>query len=550
MQSTTNGEHEIMPEAKPEVAHHEEPLNAVPEKEHPVQDGDISAKWLAEYTGPRRDITSQENSVVRNKIDKVLLPIIFYIYFTQQLDKSSLSFASVFGLTTDAHLQGQDYSWLSSIVYFAQLVFQPLSVYALVKFPVNLWICFCFFGWGASLCIMSAFTEFAGLAVWRFILGAFEASIAPSMLVIVAMWWTRREQPLRNNIWYSANGMATILGSLLTYGLGHATSKLYSYQLIFLICGLIAVVLSIPTMFILPRHPTSARWLTDDQKYVAIERIRFNNTGTQNQHFKWKQVIECFIDPKSWMWVVMIFCISLVSGGIGAFGPLILQGFGLSTFQTILYNMIPGGIGIVSNILSAILIQYTKRKSPVLLGAAAFPLAAAAALYAMPRGTQYKSQLLAVYFILQVFQCITAIIFSWAFANTAGHTKKTTTTGMLYLGLTVGNIVGPQLYKSNQAPYYKDGLSANLIVLCIMFGTIILQTFYLAFLNQRNVKRRRAAGKTGAHIDYSLESSVNWAKLRQRQMEAMIAEGHQEAYNAQAFMDLTDLQNEDFIYSL
>jgi hypothetical protein len=30
---------------------------------------------------------------------------------------------------------------------------------------------------------------------------------------------------------------------------------------------------------------------------------------------------------------------------------LILQGFGLSTFQTILYNMIPGGIGIVSNIL-------------------------------------------------------------------------------------------------------------------------------------------------------------------------------------------------------
>jgi hypothetical protein len=71
-----------------------------------------------------------------------------------------------------------------------------------------------------------------------------------------------------------------------------------------------------------------------------------------------------------------------------------------------------------------------------------------------------------------------------------------------------------------------------------MFGTIILQTFYLAFLNKRNVKRRRAAGKTGAHIDYSLESSVNWAKLRQRQMEAMIAEGHQEAYNAQAFMDL------------
>lgn len=50
-----------------------------------------------------------------------------------QLDKSSLSFASVFGLSRDAHLHGTEYSWLSSIVYFAQLVFQPLSVYALVR---------------------------------------------------------------------------------------------------------------------------------------------------------------------------------------------------------------------------------------------------------------------------------------------------------------------------------------------------------------------------------------------------------------------------------
>jgi hypothetical protein len=59
---------------------------------------------------------------------------------------------------------------------------------------------------------------------------------------------------------------------------------------------------------ILPRHPTRARWLTDEPKYIALERIRLNNTGTQNQHFKWKQVIECFIDPKSWMWVVMSEC--------------------------------------------------------------------------------------------------------------------------------------------------------------------------------------------------------------------------------------------------
>lgn len=80
--------------------------------------------------------------------------------------------------------RGSEYSWLSSIIYFAQLVFQPLSVYALVKFPVNYWICFCFFGWGISCMILAAFKSFPGLLVFRFILGAFEASIVSQGCVV------------------------------------------------------------------------------------------------------------------------------------------------------------------------------------------------------------------------------------------------------------------------------------------------------------------------------------------------------------------------------
>lgn len=104
--------------------------------------------------------------------------------------------------------------------------------------------------------ISAAFTSFPGLLVFRMILGAFEASISPSMMIIVAMWWTRREQPLRNkwvdsqlkapecqadrrSIWYSANGLATILGSLLAYGLANIkNTKLYTYQWIFIVNGL------------------------------------------------------------------------------------------------------------------------------------------------------------------------------------------------------------------------------------------------------------------------------------------------------------------------
>ena len=87
-------------------------------------------------------------------------------------------------------------------------------------------------------------------------------------------------------------------------------------------------------------------------------------------------------------------------------------------------------------------------------------------------------------------------------------------------------------------------------MLCILTGLIVVQTLYLGFLNKRNVSRRRENGKTGAVVDYSLESSNKWQGLREEQAKKDAAEGHVEEHNTQAFLDLTDMQNEDFVYSL
>lgn len=64
-----------------------------------------------------------------------------------QLDKSSVSYAAVFDLITATNLVGTEYSWLTSVVYIAQLVFQPLSSYALIAFPVKYWVMFNMISW-------------------------------------------------------------------------------------------------------------------------------------------------------------------------------------------------------------------------------------------------------------------------------------------------------------------------------------------------------------------------------------------------------------------
>lgn len=138
---------------------------------------DKAAQFLKQANQANIIVTPSENARVLRKIDLHLLPIILFVYCLQSLDKTTLSYASVFGLIDDTHLEGQEFSWLGSVVYVAQLVFQPLVAYALVKLPVGKFCATMVFCWGAVLCGMTAAKNFGGLMAARLLLGAFEASV-------------------------------------------------------------------------------------------------------------------------------------------------------------------------------------------------------------------------------------------------------------------------------------------------------------------------------------------------------------------------------------
>jgi hypothetical protein len=122
-------------------------------------------------------VTPEENARVLRLIDLRLLPLLLVVYCLQSLDKTTLSYASVFGIIDDAGLVGDQFSWLGSVVYIAQLVFQPLVAYSLVRFPIGKFSATMVLCWGAVLCGMTASHNFSGLLVSRLLLGAFEASV-------------------------------------------------------------------------------------------------------------------------------------------------------------------------------------------------------------------------------------------------------------------------------------------------------------------------------------------------------------------------------------
>jgi hypothetical protein len=127
-----------------------------------------------------------------------------------------------------------------------------------------------------------------------------------------------------------ANSCAAIIGPLLSYAIGKAVtdghSSIRPYQGIFLFIGAISFALVPVVWYLMPNSPTTAKFLKNgDDRLIAIDRLKENNTGTKSSKFKWDQFWETYRDPKTYMWAGMWFCAACPSGGIGAFGGLITK---------------------------------------------------------------------------------------------------------------------------------------------------------------------------------------------------------------------------------
>lgn len=79
------------------------------------------------------EYTPAEARTVLSKIDRVLMPLLCWVYLIQFADKTSLNYASLMGIREDTHLdpQSQQYSWVSSIFYAGYIFWEYVSLHAL-----------------------------------------------------------------------------------------------------------------------------------------------------------------------------------------------------------------------------------------------------------------------------------------------------------------------------------------------------------------------------------------------------------------------------------
>ncbi|KAI5478190.1 hypothetical protein MNV49_005357 [Pseudohyphozyma bogoriensis] len=407
------------------------------------------------------DADSPELKKIDRKI--ILKSDLFVCFFltivttVEFLDKNALSFAAVYGLKTDTHLVGQEYSNVASVFYYGYLGTLPFISWFLTRFSASKLIGVSATLWGVTLLCMAACKNYGGLIAVRFILGIFEAPILPSCMVISSLWWTKREQGLRTAIWF--NTLAGVFGGILAYAIGHIThSKLATWRLLFIIYGAFTVLLGIAVTLVMPDKPGNAWFLTAEEKARAEVRLADNRQGAIKHAFKMSQVYEALKSPQ--YWIVCLFTIlqAITNAGVSNFNPLIISGFGFSAARTTLMATPQAAVAIIAQVCLTTIALYVPNIRCLLWFLSCLPaLVGAILIHVLNHVTQRPAALAGVY-LMGFYNPPFVLATSLAISNVSGTTKKAFVSSSVAVSYAIGNIVGPQAFRASESPVYRSGI--------------------------------------------------------------------------------------------
>ena len=104
----------------------------------------------------------------------------------------------------------------------------------------------------------------------------------PGIAYYMSRWYRRSELAFRLSLYIVMAPLAGAFGGLLASGILTLDSvgSLTTWRMIFIIEGIITCGLSLIAFFTLTDRPSSAKWLTAEEKELAIARIKSERVGT------------------------------------------------------------------------------------------------------------------------------------------------------------------------------------------------------------------------------------------------------------------------------
>ncbi|KAJ7179202.1 MFS general substrate transporter [Mycena filopes] len=452
-----------------------------------------------------------EHSPERRALEKKLLrkvdlrmSILVVIYILNYIDRNNAAAARKRGLETDLKLKGQEFPTLLSILYVGYIIMQiPSNMFLNAIGKPSWYLPGAMIIWGVISCLTGITHNFVGALLTRFFLGFVEAAFFPGALFLLSKWYKRDELGLRTAILYCGNIISNAFGSLMASGilsmntrLGHA-----AWRWLFFIEGSLTVFVAICAIFILPDFPTTSKWLTPEEKELAVLRMTEDaGVGDQKETEQGGPLFGLWLAITDWRvwWLAFALTAQVVALSFNAFFPTLTATLGYSPTVTLLLCAPPFAIAALAAFLLARHSDKVGERcfhmiSSFGLGVVGFVIA----ISTMNTAARY----IALFLMAQSYAGF-VVMYTWM-SNSFPRppSKRAVALALMNAFSQLGNIAGSYVWPSTWGPTYRNSYaiciacSGTTIVMCLLFRwSLIIKNRQLDREEEEDVKKEGGHG--------------------------------------------------------
>lgn len=494
------------------------------------RDADVTLEFLREHDSEVPEITEEQERKLSRKVVWIVVPLCALIDFALYADKATASYTSIFGMWKDTHLNQNMYNNSTTLFYVGYILGQVNLVF-LQKLPVGQVMTALSFLWALIIYLHTVAVNHQGVYALRFFLGFVEAIAIPALNTTMGQFLTAEEKSWTASLFYTTCLGNEIVVGFIAFGLLHAHPKIAIWKLFMIVIASISMVLTIVVALFYPNNPTNARFLSLKEKIWVIRRVQ-KTTGSsiEQKVIKKHQILEALRDPISWLFCAFFFCNQL-SNNLVYQEKLLFKQLGVSTLGSTLVSVAYGGFSVTCAIIASVLIRKKKNFTGYSVALwTLFPFVGGIAMVSLP--WDRKLTLLAMICLCAPKGVAWILMFSWNSTTASGYTKKVTRNAMVMFWYGIANIIAPQLWQAKDGPRYY---TAWIVQIIFAFFLAPITALVIRFILKRRNESRIAA--------FDSEPAVG----------IITADGDESGKTVKAnlaLLDLTDLENERFIYPL
>ena len=224
----------------------------------------------------------------RRRIAIRLLPLLFILYITNYLDRTSVAYAAL-GMSRDLGFSDSVFGLGAGIFFIGYVALQIPGALLVERWSARGTIAATMIAWG-SLTVLTALVHTPHqLYLARFILGAAEAGFFPGVIVYLSHWFIQEDRAKATSNFMAAIPLSFVVGSPLAgWILGHHWLDVAGWRWLFVVEGLPAILLGAVAFFWLTNWPGQAIWLSREQRQWIGRRLKEERPANPQSLTMWQ----------------------------------------------------------------------------------------------------------------------------------------------------------------------------------------------------------------------------------------------------------------------